>query len=129
MKCMESFETHDIFEIHDIYDSVCLLLVSFCRSVPPEFLRSFLSNGPACFRVMVIKLRPYTEEVILGKSKEKVNKNSGVSSFFTFIFSDYYNIQFLLLCHKNPKHFFTSSHTVTEKSGELSLLLTKCQNQ
>ena len=27
---------------YDIYDSVCLLLVSFCQSVPPEFLQSFL---------------------------------------------------------------------------------------
>ena len=31
-----------IYELHNIYDTVCLLLVSFCRSVPPEFLRSFL---------------------------------------------------------------------------------------
>ena len=32
---------HDIYNIYDIYDSVCLLF-SFCWSVPPEFLRSFL---------------------------------------------------------------------------------------
>ena len=31
-----------ISNIHDIYDSVCLLSVSFCQSVPLEFLRSFL---------------------------------------------------------------------------------------
>ena len=31
------------------YDSVCLLLVSFCRSVPPEFLRSFF----ICFVILV----------------------------------------------------------------------------
>ena len=45
------YEIYDIYEIHDIYDnydidgSVCLLLVSFCRSVPPEFLRSFFINN------------------------------------------------------------------------------------
>ena len=30
--------------IYGIYDSVCLLLVSFCQSIPPEFLRTFFPS-------------------------------------------------------------------------------------
>ena len=30
-----SYSDSVLLEIYDIYDSVCLLLVSFCRSVPP----------------------------------------------------------------------------------------------
>ena len=37
------YEIYDINEIHDIYDSVCLFLVSFCQSIPSEFLRSFFT--------------------------------------------------------------------------------------
>ena len=34
--------------------SLFSFLVSFCRSVPPEFLRSFLSSGAACTYSMLI---------------------------------------------------------------------------
>ena len=37
------YDIYDIRDIYDIYDSVYLLLVSFCRSVPPEFLQSILT--------------------------------------------------------------------------------------
>ena len=42
----EIYEIYHIYDIYDIYDSARLLLVSFCLSVPLEFLWSFFIS---CF--------------------------------------------------------------------------------
>ena len=64
-------EIYDIYEIHDIYDiydSVSLLLVSFCRSVPPESLQSFFYEGGLPLGAVAVQCFEEFEDGVKGAS-------------------------------------------------------------
>ena len=77
MICMRSMlYIRSMISIRSMLSMIYLILSVFSWfPFVGAYLRSFSVHfwvtGAACFRVMVIKLRPYTEEVILGKSKEQ----------------------------------------------------------